>query len=293
VHATPALLANFSSTANRVAVASESSQILFTPFTKHNLAENLVQIEIDIQPDQFNVFMRRQFLRRLEILLRQQYKTFKLKSPRVFLINTKAFLSKPSGKSTVVLEMVITDSNDMHNELDNEDDDELEDTNVDLATREIIKSDFIVRELRRKQKYLRFDLVNLSLTSINSVLKTLNLDNYNARLSAFVHQITNDTSNGGGGGLKLEDYFSLRVLGISQVTCLSAANDPSLAANVRFTCSGHGKCDVHSHKCVCNRYYMHNVYARYFNYENDLTDGNNCGKCLFLLLIVFFGIVQF
>jgi hypothetical protein len=272
VHGTPQLSAHSSSQM----IVSHSGSSFLVPFDKQNLAENLVQIELDIQPNNFNEFLKKQFLRKLEILLKQ-YEMFKLQNPRVFLINTKVFFNTYTSKSTVILEVIITDSKQVNmneNELDDEIDANFDDQT--MAGREIIKSDFIVRELRKRQKYLKFNLINSSLSSVKSMLKTFNLESYNSYLNSFIH--TMFTNNTAMGNVKLEEFLNMKVLGISQVTCLAGVYNSSLAKNARFSCSNHGKCDVFSHKCICDRYYMHNVLLHYFSYENDLTDGNNCGK---------------
>jgi hypothetical protein len=178
------------------------------------------------------------------------------------------------------VELVITDT-DQVNGNDNELSDEINASIHDLVTarREIIKSEFIVRELRKRQKYLKFNMIKSSLSSVNSMLRQFNLESYNSYLNSFIQSMYANSS-AMANSVKLEDFFNMRVLGISQVTCLSGEHDSTLLnKNVRFRCSGHGKCDLYSHKCLCDKYYMHNVLVHYLSYENDLTDGNNCGMC--------------
>lgn len=57
---------------------------------------------------------------------------------------------------------------------------------------------------------------------------------------------------------------------ISQATCNTERYSRG------FNCSFHGKCDVYSHECVCDKYWMPNLYMFYFDKQHDLTNGNNC-----------------
>jgi hypothetical protein len=50
-------------------------------------------------------------------------------------------------------------------------------------------------------------------------------------------------------------------------------------------CSSHGYCDYITYKCVCDRYWMFNLYKFYLPNNFDETYGNNCGKFILLKLI--------
>jgi hypothetical protein len=63
---------------------------------------------------------------------------------------------------------------------------------------------------------------------------------------------------------KLSSLFQVNVKRVEQLKCFS-------------NCSNHGYCDRFTYKCVCDRYWMFNFYNYYFNNQNDLTNGNNCG----------------
>ena len=50
-------------------------------------------------------------------------------------------------------------------------------------------------------------------------------------------------------------------------------------------CSDHGYCDTFTFKCVCDRYWMMNIYKYYLANTFDETYGNNCGKHIIYLII--------
>ena len=169
----------------------------------------------------------------------------------------------------VVLEFIVTDNQVVGDNAQN---------------KQIVKSDLIVRELRRKQKYLKFNIINTSLNSINSMLHSLNLNpSQNSYLNSILENLKANSANAASVA-KFEDFLDIKVLAVSQVTCLAEEymkknlSRIAVNSNLRFNCSNHGTCDQYSRKCMCNKYYMSNMFMHYFNYEGDLTDGNNCGK---------------
>lgn len=68
-------------------------------------------------------------------------------------------------------------------------------------------------------------------------------------------------------------YSELHIIDVSVLTC-EIGNFSEVAGK----CSEHGKCDHFTGKCVCDKYWMPNLYLYYLQNDQDLTSGNNCGK---------------
>ena len=70
-------------------------------------------------------------------------------------------------------------------------------------------------------------------------------------------------------------YSELRIIDVGLLTCEVEKNSVMVVGR---SCSDHGVCDHFSGKCVCDKYWMPNLYLFYLRNEEDLTSGNNCGK---------------
>ncbi len=76
-------------------------------------------------------------------------------------------------------------------------------------------------------------------------------------------------------------YNELRIIDVSLLTC-KIGNFSTVAGK----CSKHGKCDHFTGKCVCDKYWMPNLFLYYLQNEHDLTSGNNCGKYRKLIKLI-------
>jgi hypothetical protein len=77
---------------------------------EHDLNENVIQIELDIEPSMFSEYLKERFLNQFQDMLTRHREQFRLKKPRVVLVNTR-IVAPPnySKKSSVVLELIVTD----------------------------------------------------------------------------------------------------------------------------------------------------------------------------------------
>lgn len=259
---------------NRTASASPVTSTRPTYRQEHELNENVILIELDVEPSMFSEYVKDRFLTKFQQMLDEHRRQFGLVKPRVILLNTR--IAAPldySTKSSVILELVVTDVVQVSAV-----DFELPGVNtmgivvndhVDLVgeNRRIVDNSNLIRLMRRHQNVFKFSFNNL-----NSVWEYLGkATNKNNDIKQQQQQNNNDNLN----------YYSMlgsldvKVLSVSKLTCTS---DFYAAPNaISYNCSNHGKCDFNSHKCICNKYWMPNLYLRYFDYESDLTNGNNCG----------------
>jgi hypothetical protein len=222
--------------------------------------QNLIEIKLDIEPSLFSEYVKERFLTKFQMLLQEQKVEFKLDEPNVILINSR--ISADGKKSIVVLELIVTDVIDGHAAGIQMSPKELLQTHHGLNdllgdNRKIIASSVLIKQLRRNQ-----NLLQKSLKKVETVLAYLKI----SMLNPPQHHDT------------LLDYFDIKVLTISQVTC---TNDEigSLSSRANFyNCSNHGKCDQYSHKCICDKFWTSNFYLHYLDYESDITNGNNCGN---------------
>ncbi len=76
----------------------------------------------------------------------------------------------------------------------------------------------------------------------------------------------------------------LKIVDVSLLTCGKSSNYGN--SSVAKKCSEHGKCDHFSGKCVCDKFWMSNLYLYYLRNDLDLTSGNNCGKTIFTLTFI-------
>ncbi len=128
----------------------------------------------------------------------------------------------------------------------------LADSPLPTAPQVIINSNEIVRLLKRKSLG---KLVDTTLEYIQK-LPINELKQLNKKSSKIVDQ--------------------LNIIDVSLLTCgkLTQSGNFSVAKK----CSDHGECDHFSGKCVCDKYWMPNLYLYYLRNDQDLTSGNNCGE---------------
>lgn len=225
---------------------------------ENELNENIIQIELDIEPNLFSEYLKDRFLSKFQLMLQEQ-KMFKLMHPQVVLINTK--IASPVGysqKSSVILELIVTDliNEGFRSEPMPIQDGGVFNDEVDLIgeNRKIVNNSHLIRLLRKNQKVFQF-----SFNNINSMLAYFKAPE---KIETIKHY-------------SILDSLDIKVLTVSKLTCTDDFS-PTSSSNT-YNCSNHGKCDFHSHKCICNKFWMPNLYLYYFDYESDLTNGNNCG----------------
>lgn len=224
-----------------------------------NLDDYLISVTLDVEANSFNETAKRKFLNDFEDYLRET-PDIKLKLAKVYLINQRTSI-RQSG-STVVLEIIVVDQifesqmND-YNRISISHSKWHDNTfQISNDNEILVKSDDLVSKLRRKQSSLTiFDSLANFITSIYPAREILALQKQD------------------------QSYSQFNIISISKVIC---TNSHSYNNNNSSPCSNHGKCDSYSHKCICNKYWMPNLYKYYLQSESDLTDGNNCGKILTL-----------
>ena len=211
-----------------------------------NINSNVIQVELDIEPKQFTEMKKELFLEKFRAYL-QQESDLKLKQPKVLLVNVKK--SNRYKKSVVLLELLIVEETDdsLSSSYPTIAGDKVYNTNARMiqASQNMIRSDEMVKFLRRKQKK-QISVYDFLLQLVTTDEPRLIKRNYfvaDANLNTF------------------------KVIDIRQSTCVGGSNSS--------TCK-HGYCDHYTNQCVCNKYWMSNLYKYYFG--EDLTSGNNCGK---------------
>lgn len=222
------------------------------------LNQNIIEIELEIEPSLFSESLKVEFLNQLQnFLLNNQ--DFKLIDPKLVLISSR--LSLLNQKSSVVLEILVTDLINSSKPSGIGDDLILGDKN-----RYICPSAPIVFQLRKKQKSFKS-----LLDSIQTIIERIQTNGIkNQTLMDTIRQPENKKN-------QVLDFLNVKILSIRKTTCF---DDRLLDQNLNntYSCSGHGTCDMHSRKCICKKYWMPNYFRYFFNYESDLTDGNNCGN---------------
>lgn len=219
--------------------------------------DNLVQIELSYTPEEFTQFIENDFISRLEILLKKS--DHKFNNPKVILTNTR--ITSHAKNSHVILELFVCEDlsaifiENHRKELNVFDFKKHADLEEDMnhwfltdtkeSKQNIISSDIIVHLLKRKS------LGKL----IDSTLE------YIDRLP--IKQARIFKKNPG--------YSELHIIDVSVLTC-EIGNFSEAAGK----CSEHGECDHFTGKCVCDKYWMPNLYLYYLQNDQDLTSGNNC-----------------
>lgn len=251
---------------------------------ERELNENIIQIELDIEPSMFSESLKTKFVDKFQRMLVEHSRQFHgLVRPRVVLVNTR--IAAPRGYSTrssVVLELIVTDRRLDAVAAAAADDDQLTpstlnalvyDRDVDLVGehRRIVDNSHLIRLMRRHQKvfHFSFDKIQSSVWAYFGGMM--------ANSTSTAAQTTQPPKSSASSSYSMLDSLDVKILTVSKLTCTSdfyAAASP--LAN-SYNCSNHGKCDFNSHRCICDRFWMPNLYLRYFDYESDLTDGNNCG----------------
>lgn len=247
---------------------------------EHELNENIVLIELDIEPTMFSEQIKERFLTKFQLMLDQHRKQFALIKPRVVLVNTR--IIGPVGyskSSSVVLELIVTDvlnenvvdwalqGATMNGLVVND--------HVDLVgeNRRVVDNSHLIRLMRRYQKAFRFSFENINIDTVWSY--------FGKETSHSRHTSPPPPAQ------SILDLLEIKVLSVSKLTCTSdfyASERPDANS---YNCSNHGKCDFYSHRCICNKYWMPNLYLKYIDYESDLTNGNNCGNITFLIKFCF------
>jgi hypothetical protein len=206
---------------------------------KEFINENIVQIEVDIEPKFFTESVKNSFLNKLQILLQQS----ELKNPKLLLVNSK--VSFKSAKSRVILEVIVCeDSSSQHN------DDTFDYEYLIKLSQDSIRADKMGATLRRVLRN-------------KDLIKILKTNNQIYSVKSSINSLLNPNSN----NLAL-NYLGMKITEIGLFTCEYSHND---------TCSNHGTCDSLTGKCVCSKYWMPNLFRFYLQNESDLTNGNNCG----------------
>lgn len=203
-----------------------------------DLQNNLIQIELDIDPSSFTEKKKLLFLQNFREYIKEP--EFKLKNPTLIIVSTK--VSTKLKKSNVLIEFLVIE-NDFIN------------SNNSLITN--LANEFALNE-------------NQKLVNTNNLIKILRSKRENPSiLNLLPVPLTNNET-------PVTPYESLEFLGLNildivQPTCNSQKYTRG------FNCSSHGKCDKFSHKCICDKYWMPNLYMYYIENKSDLTNGSNCG----------------
>jgi len=215
--------------------------------------ENIIQIEIDTDPRQFSEAFKANFINKLNILLQQS----KLKNPRVILVKTDVSLKLK--KSRVILDMLVCENAEEEQKI-----------NKTSLSEDIFSFEYLVKI--SQDNHLSRDSSQYAGTRMRRVLEKtelISLLKRNHKIYTFKNSFGSylNTNND-----LVTDYLGLKITEIGQLAC--DLNNKSS----NFNCSNHGYCDSITHKCVCNKYWMPNLFRFYFQNENDLTNGNNCGN---------------
>ncbi len=222
--------------------------------------ENIIQIEIDTEPKQFTEAFEANFLNKLNILLQQS----KLQNPRVVLVKTG--ISLKLKKSRVILDILVCEN--------------VEEINETKLNQDLFSFDYLVKIAQDNHfspdsgTKMRRVLNNNELISL--LKRNHKIYTFKNSFGSYLMNTNNDF---------ITDYLGLKITEIGQLAC--DLNNKSS----NFNCSNHGYCDSITHKCVCNKYWMPNLFRFYFQNENDLTNGNNCGnKCFFCIFFKIYSI---
>lgn len=269
---------------NRTSSSSKSSISSSKYRQERELNENVILIELDVAPSMFTEYLKEHFLEKFQQMLDEHRKQFRLTKPRVILLNTRIVAPLDySTKSSVVLELIVTDIVQGESSSSSLNEFELPSviTNgvvvndeIDLVgeNRRIVDNSNLIRLMRRHQNVFRFSFNNM-----NAVWKYFGkVASDSAAAKPVVTSSNNNPNNLN--YYSLLDSLDIKVRSVSKLTCTSDFYASATPHANSYNCSNHGKCDFNSHKCICNKYWMPNLYLKYLDYESDLTNGNNCGK---------------
>jgi hypothetical protein len=213
---------------------------------------NIVQLELNIEPAKFTTDILNQFVHKLEIFFQQP--KFKLTKPKVNLINIH--VSTRSKRANVLFEFFLTvlgSSNERNSPMSI--------VNNDYTSKSLIYNDKQFK-INDNQKLLKSqDVLKLLRTEMPSVYSWVN---YLLILLTNAKQLEDTKTESS------ISYLGLDIIEIKQLTCDNGNYSRS------FNCSNHGVCDPFSHKCICDKYWMPNLYLYYSNNGAELTNGNNC-----------------
>jgi hypothetical protein len=222
------------------------------------LSDNIVQIELDIEPKMFTELVKQEFLNKLQMFL--LHAELNLKRPKINVVNTR--ISTKEEKSTVILDLLIVDQAN------------------DLPSKEIIDEMGIYSKSQIYNQNQVFVSANENIVRSEQIIGLLKKKkNFRAYLDFVLHSIRLDTHLDT--SVASKQKFSTNELAFSEIDIIDVGQ---LTCNVHnknsrlFNCSNHGVCDTFSQKCICNKYWMPNLYMYYIRNEADLTNGNNCGK---------------
>ena len=228
--------------------------------------KNIIQIEIDLEPKYFTESLKQNFLKKVEILMQQS--ELKFKKPKIILINT--LVSTRSAKSRVMVEFLVAEDYAPENLKAKQTEDTIESRKLAEISQDFGSKPASELTLPEFQRIISSDeivkLVKIKLRT-HSFIDSLIVLARTATTDSKINQTPDQSSI-----IPSADYSDLKINFISQLTC----DNSRYYRN--YNCSNHGQCDSYTHKCICNKYWMPNLYLYYLNYENDFTNGNNCGN---------------
>lgn len=206
---------------------------------KEFINENIVQIELDIEPKLFTESVKNSFINKLTILMQQS----ELKSPKLLLVNSK--VSFKSTKSRVILEVIAC-----------------EDSSTQQPNEDTFDYEYLIKLSQDSIRADKMGVVSRRVLRSTELIKILKTNNKIYSVKSLIGSLLGSNSD----NLAI-NYLGMRITEIGQLTCDYSHND---------TCSSHGTCDSLTGKCVCSAYWMPNLFGFYLQNESDLTNGNNC-----------------
>jgi hypothetical protein len=245
------------------------------------LNENLIRLEIEIEPRLFSEYVKESFIRELRSHLQEQTE-LNLYKPEVILLNAKMLNSELTGTGTVMLELFITDQVNMDKDgflnkkniielsmLKNLAQNKLQSVEQNNANapiyQRLVNVNYLVSYMRRK--LMRPSRFVERLTSLSTLLASAATTNTTVATPKASNEHTTT-------GIK-----RIIISNVAKQVC----SDYSmlLGVNQSQSCSTHGSCNKYTHRCVCKKNWMPNIYKYYIDYEADLTGGNNCGRSFY------------
>jgi hypothetical protein len=247
------------------------------------LNENLIRLELEIEPRLFSEYIKDSFLAELRSYLHEQSE-LNLYKPEVVLLNAKMLNSELTGASSVILEIFITDQVNMDKE-------------GFLNKKNVIELSILNKlaqnKLHSDEKNIYQRLVNVDYMVSFMRRKLMRPSKFVERLISLNTLLISATGNGNGSASKSSnnahaltaDHNRIVIKNVAKQVC----SDYSMLYGVNQTqsCSAHGSCSKYTHKCVCKKNWMPNIYKYYIDYEADLTGGNNCGRLNLILTTIY------